>query len=223
MKKLCYSYLFIFAIMMSCKPNMKTETTFFWVNSSKVDCVGVAPMQCLQVKRSETGKWENFYDGIDGFNFQPGYLYKLEVVITPLDKENLPADKSSLKHTLHKVISKEKDTRLRLNDIWVVTKIEDKLLDKSTMQLPRLEISVKDMQLLGTDGCNNIRGSIKKIGAKELIFGSMMGTKKLCPQMEIPNAFNRIIGTVTHYKIENRTLYFYNKNENEVMQCLKVD
>ena len=91
------------------------------------------------------------------------------------------------------------------------------------MQLPRLEISVKDMQLLGTDGCNNIRGSIKKIGAKELILGPIMGTKKLCPQMEIPNAFNRVIGTVTHYKIENRTLYFYNKNENEVMQCLKVD
>jgi heat shock protein HslJ len=68
-----------------------------------------------------------------------------------------------------------------------------------------------------------VRGSIRRITDTELEFGPMMGTKKLCPQMEIPNAFNRVIGTVTHYKIENRTLYFYNKNKNEVMQCLKVD
>ena len=53
----------------------------FHVNSARVPCVGVAPMNCLQVKRGAepTGDWQHFYSQIDGFDYEPGYLYRLLV------------------------------------------------------------------------------------------------------------------------------------------------
>ena len=153
MKKLCYSsFLFIIAAIMSCKPNMRSESTLFWVNSSKIDCVGVGPMQCLQIKRTENGAWENFYDRIEGFDFEPGFIYQIELKIDELNENPLPADKSNLKYTLVKTISKEVDKRYLLNDIWVVTSIGDLIIDKTTPQIPQVEISLKSMQIIGKDG-----------------------------------------------------------------------
>jgi len=73
-----------------------------------VDCVGVAPMKCMKVK--EQGQdWQLFYSHIEGFIFEPGYNYQLEVKVTK-KQQPIPADASSLQWTLVKVISKEKAT-----------------------------------------------------------------------------------------------------------------
>jgi len=42
----------------------------YWVNSLKAPCVGVAPMQCLQVQTGEqlnSDGWQHFYSSIEGF------------------------------------------------------------------------------------------------------------------------------------------------------------
>jgi len=52
------------------------------VNSYKVDCTGVRPMQCLLIQEGENmveGEWQNFYAQIDGFDYEPGFIYKLRV------------------------------------------------------------------------------------------------------------------------------------------------
>ena len=77
---------------MGCTSNTKKET--FWINSYKTECVGVAPMSCLLIKRTEDGSWENFYEKISGFEYVPGYMYKIEVEVEETEKENTPADKS---------------------------------------------------------------------------------------------------------------------------------
>ncbi|REF45220.1 uncharacterized protein DUF4377 [Serratia ficaria] len=82
------------------------HTEVLLVNSALVDCVGVAPMKCMQVRHSAQQPWELFYTGIEGFTFEPGYRYRLKVQVTAL--ENVPADASSLRYTLIEQLEKSK-------------------------------------------------------------------------------------------------------------------
>jgi heat shock protein HslJ len=206
--------------LMSCKSAVNKKT--LWVNSSKVACVGVGPMQCLQVKFNASENWSNFYDAIEGFEYQPGFVYELEVQVDTLDKANLPADKSIYVYKLLNVISKKQDAKLRLNDIWVATHIENKELSR-VEPMPQIELSLKTMQLMGTDGCNNIRGSIKTLTDDAISFGPLLGTKKLCPNMTTPNAFNTAFEGVTSYKLDQLQLMFFDNANKEVIRFKKVD
>ena len=73
------------------------------VAPTKVDCMGIAPMKCLSV-REVGGDWQNFYSPIEGFDFVEGYRYRLQVNVTTI--ENPPADGSSLRYKLVRVLDK---------------------------------------------------------------------------------------------------------------------
>ena len=75
-----------------------------YINSQLVDCVGVGPMQCMQVRNDEQQAWSLFYQQIEGFQFEPGYRYRLTVSKEQLT--DVPADASSLRSQLIKVVSK---------------------------------------------------------------------------------------------------------------------
>ena len=212
--------ILILVSLMSCKSAVNKRN--LWVNSSKVDCVGVGPMKCLQVKFNDNDNWSSFYDGIEGFDYQPGFVYELEVQIDTLDKATLPADKSLYVYKLLNVVSKKQDTKLRLNDIWVATHIENKELSPSE-PMPQIELSLKTMQLMGTDGCNNIRGAIKTLTDDAISFGPLLGTKKLCPNMTTPNAFSKAFEGVTSYKLDELQLMFFDSSNKEVVRFKKVD
>ena len=78
---------------------------YLYVNSELVDCEGVAPQQCMQVRRSSDSDWELFYGQIEGFTFEPGYTYRLRVRVTPA--ESAPADASTLRYVLVEVGDKQ--------------------------------------------------------------------------------------------------------------------
>jgi hypothetical protein len=68
-------------------------------------CQGMIPMQCLMVKREQAADWENFYDPIEGFDWQAGYVYELKLELEEvLDP---PADGSSIRYRLLEVLSKQ--------------------------------------------------------------------------------------------------------------------
>ena len=77
-----------------------------YVGPKKVDCTGVGPMKCLQVRETEDGEWTLFYTSIQGFEYEEGYNYKLEV--RREDVPNPPADAPSIRYILVKEISKTK-------------------------------------------------------------------------------------------------------------------
>ena len=83
-------------------PGPQGETLY--INSQLVDCVGVGPMQCMQVRSDEQQPWSFFYQQIEGFQFEPGYQYQLTISKAPLT--DVPADASSLRYQLIKVVSK---------------------------------------------------------------------------------------------------------------------
>lgn len=78
-------------------------TTTLFVGPELVECTGVAPQQCLQVRTDPTADYTLFYDTIQGFSFEPGFEYELLVRVDTVD--NPPADGSSLTYTLVEVVS----------------------------------------------------------------------------------------------------------------------
>lgn len=92
--------------MLSCTSQITTVR--YIVASQTADCTGVAPQQCLLVKKAGATDWEYFYAPIEGFNYEEGYEYEIEV--KEENVENPPADASSIKYTLVNQLSKTAKT-----------------------------------------------------------------------------------------------------------------
>lgn len=331
--------LFGTILLHSCS-SVKNEV--YWVSGMKTECnAGVGKMQCLNVykgKNLDSAKWQNFYAPIAGFEFEEGYLQKIKVKATQLEGSAVPADGSSIKYELVKVLDKQIDNRTKLNGDWTLVKLNNapinrmvatpkmtidlsknlisafggcnymvsqkfsltnskinlgplaitekmcinkniepefkqalfgittyevnaesltfldstgnKILefmkDKSSSAnsnlhdiwaairingnpinrmatVPRLEINLTDMRVMGSDGCNDYSGSIKEVNNTQLIFGNIASTKKMCPKMETADAYNKAIIVVTSYKLDGLNLILYDKDNKEVLAFLKVD
>ncbi|KAJ6643540.1 hypothetical protein Bhyg_08502 [Pseudolycoriella hygida] len=76
------------------------------VASEKRECYGPFRRECLLVKDEPSASWRNFYDHINGFDYELGYEYILKVKTE--DVPNPPADGSSVKYTLLEEVSKTK-------------------------------------------------------------------------------------------------------------------
>jgi len=210
-------------LIMSCETNINEQT--IWINSAKVDCVGVGPMQCFNVKNSESEDWTNFYQEIKGFNFEPGYIYKLKVSVDTLDRSNLPADKSFLEYKLIEILSKDTDPFLPLNDIWMITQLKgiDNLKDIALKSIPTIELNTKTRSIMGSDGCNRFRGKLETLKEGKISFGPLMGTKKLCAEMTTPNNFNSALSQVKYYKHNGLELLFFDRDNELLIGLKKVD
>ncbi len=87
------------------------KTKKIYIASALADCQGEAPQKCMHYKENPTDDWNYFYDTIEGFDYEEGHQYLVEVAVTEI--ENPPADASSLKYTLVKILSKEKDASFK--------------------------------------------------------------------------------------------------------------
>lgn len=83
-----------------------SEAKTLFVHEERVDCEGVAPRRCLQVRESESEEWTYFYSTIEGFDYEEGTRYELLVSIEEVP--NPPADASSLRYTLVEIVSAER-------------------------------------------------------------------------------------------------------------------
>ncbi len=95
---LIISFIFLSA---SCQ-----ETKKIYLASYTKDCQGVGAQKCMLIKESPEASWQFFYDSIEGFEYEEGYAYQIEVAIKKI--ENPLADASSLQYKLVKILSKEK-------------------------------------------------------------------------------------------------------------------
>ncbi|MFD0964408.1 DUF4377 domain-containing protein [Pseudofulvibacter geojedonensis] len=108
MKKVVFILTLFSFMLMACK-----ETKTVILKSNLVDCQGEGTQKCMQYKIKGEDNWQLFYGEIEGFTYEEGYNYELEVDIEKID--NPPADGSNLKYTLRKVLKKERDTQMALN------------------------------------------------------------------------------------------------------------
>jgi heat shock protein HslJ len=78
------------------------EKTLF-VAPVTVECEGAGPQRCNLVRENQDDEWGLYYDQIEGFEYQEGYLYELLV-----NEENVndpPADASSISLKLVEVVN----------------------------------------------------------------------------------------------------------------------
>lgn len=202
----------------------------YWVNSYKVDCVGVEPQKCMLVQKSDVlsdTAWQSFYAPINGFTPESGYLYKIKVKEEKLDAAQVLADASSIRYTLIKVIEKTPDPKLRLNDIWVLTSLNGETVEPAKegerRQDIQIEFQLAEKRVMGTDGCNRFNGSIKTIGEKTLQLGTLASTRRMCMDMEISDKFNKSLYNVQSYTIKDLQLTLFDKDGTELMTFKKVD
>ena len=113
MYKLVLSLFAMTLFLGSCTAPQNTEK--LTIASEQGDCVGVAPMKCLLVKAEGQQDWEFFYNNIEGFNYEPGYEYVIEVKKETIERP--AADQSSIKYTLVKEVSKTQKTSDNLPQI----------------------------------------------------------------------------------------------------------
>lgn len=211
--------------LFSCTNTAKNEFTY-WVNSYKVSCEGVGKMTCLLIQKSETpepGKWVNFYSAIEGFNYEPGYIYQLKVKEEAL--ENIPADAPAKKYTLVKEISKTHDSKININDIWLVTAInhEEIVTGQEHRKDAVIEINLSEIRISGTDGCNRFNGSITVFDDGVIEFGPIAATRMMCMDMTTADKMNTALPLVRKFKIENSVLTLSDESGNELLSCKKVD
>jgi heat shock protein HslJ len=204
--------------------NLKENEKILLINSLRITCKGLAAQQCLQVKEDGDSSWTAFFSEINGFDYEEGYIYRVLVSEKKLASSEILADGSSIRYTLVEQLEKQRDPKLRLNDIWVLETMEKEPVSTGELQQrPRLEIHLTEQKVIGTDGCNNFTGNLKKLDSTMISFGPLAGTRKMCPDMTIANKMNRLMPEVRYYRLDEGTLYLLDADKKELFAFHKTD
>ena len=91
-------------LLAACSAASGEEKTIF-VGPTMVECEGEGPQQCLLIKENAEDDWQLWYEPIEGFDYQEGFVYELKVEEKTI--ENPPAGASSLKLVLVEEVSRE--------------------------------------------------------------------------------------------------------------------
>lgn len=111
-------------------------------------------------------------------------------------------------------------SKMKLNDIWVLISLNgtENILSET---VPQLEIHVNEKTVIGNDGCNQFSGTISSLSETQISFGPMRSTRKLCQNMEVSNAVNKLLGSTVNYQIENNQLIFWDDNKTDKLAVYK--
>lgn len=209
------SLVLLLAIFWGCKTKQHTashernsyaERTYF-VAPYKVDCMGVAPQQCLLIKHSLDAPWQLFYNTIEGFEHSSGTTYILKVKEQTLI--NPPADASSMTYQLVSIQDESEinqDPSL-LYDIWGLMKIHGQEARKSGL-FQSLEINTTTNTVLGEGGCNGFSGKIILSGNENSIrFVDLLHTELACDHWQAEsNYLNALLQADTYFRFNNTLL-----------------
>ncbi|MEE1885484.1 DUF4377 domain-containing protein [Pedobacter flavus] len=183
-----------------------------WVNSEKKECVSLVPQLCLQVKYKSSTEWQNFYGPIEGFNFEPGNEYLIK--IKTIDVKNPPADGSTKRYVLKRIIKKTKkniDIPIIQNITWKLIEINQKVLPNSKANLSFIDNGIK-----GSLGCNTYFGSYT-ITNQTINFKAIGSTLMACSDtdiMQLENEFAKLLSDNSYtYLIEDSFLKLSKDNK----------
>ncbi len=215
-------------LLASCTCKKADNEYTYYVNSYTVDCSGVGPMKCMLIQKGDNvvdDQWQTFYSKIEGFDYEPGFLYKLLVKEEKL--ENVPADASSIKYTLVKLLEKKRDASFYVNGIWDAVKIHGSIIKVKRIRggavIPQIQIDIKNMRISGIDGCNNFTGTIKTVNDNNIELSQLAGTRKMCPDMATADIFNEAMTKVKTYKVTDNVLIFFDESGDEILEFSKVN
>ncbi|MCG9130996.1 DUF4377 domain-containing protein [Candidatus Poribacteria bacterium] len=94
--------IFLFVII-GCGRGEHIETLI--IGPYKTTCVGAFEQECYLEFNEENQRWEFFYEGIEGFEFEPGFIWTLKVSLH--EREEGIQDVGRYAYRLVAVIDKE--------------------------------------------------------------------------------------------------------------------
>lgn len=201
-----------------------TNNTVFWVSGFKTECdAGAGKMDCLNVYEGDdlsNANWEVFYSSIEGFEFEEGYLQKIEIEKIELDPKNVAADASSVVYNLVKKLEKRPDIRISVSGNWVLARIDGAPINKSIV-LPTMQLNLDQMRVSGTGGCNNYTGSIDELTFDAVTFGLIASTKKACVNNNIEDDYLTALNNVKTYEIDEATLTFMDSDGTDILAFIE--
>ncbi|MCE2612856.1 META domain-containing protein [Flavobacteriaceae bacterium D16] len=113
------------------------------------------------------------------------------------------------------------DNKVRLHDIWSVVRMGGHPIN-SMVTIPRLEINTSDMKIYGNDGCNEYFGTVNMLTENNISFGNIGSTRKMCPDMEIPQRYNNALSKVNSYVFDEQVLVFTDEEGKEILALLPL-
>lgn len=193
-----------------------SENIEMWVKEEKADCTGVAPMECLQVRYQKTGDWELFHSHIEGFDYEPGYQYRL--LVSKTENPNPPQDASRYSYKLIQVKEKNRVSSPNAGS-------QAAFLEKYNWNLIQLNGSsdhlngahiifdFSENRVAGSTGCNRFGGPFEITGDK-ISFGALFTTKMACLNDNKEREFLALLNTEDlRFDIADQTLNFYSGDE----------
>ncbi|MFV0566399.1 MAG: META domain-containing protein [Flavobacteriaceae bacterium] len=215
----------LFTVLQSCGSlKDKDNTQTFWVNSEKIPCdAGAGKAQCLGVYKGEdlaNANWQLFYNTIDGFEFKKGVYQKIKVKVETLDPAQVPADASTLKYTLVKVLEQKEDKKPLTNGDWGLIRLNGNPLSRMVAQ-PTLTINLEKQQFSGNGGCNSYSGQILSMDQTNFNLSPVVSTRKACINKNVENEYNIAVGQIKTYAVTDSDLIFYDASGNELLAFLK--
>lgn len=181
----------------------KAGSKTLYVAPTTADCVGVGPMKCMQVRERPNAPWTLFYGRIEGFEYEPGFLYELQVREEHVP--NPPADASSIRTVLLNVISKtaapEPPAAGLDGTSWELAELGPGQPLAAVERKPTLEFGAEGA-VGGFSGVNRFRGKAMLEGDK-LSFGPLATTRMAGPPaaMELEQRYLEALGRVAGYEL----------------------
>ena len=208
-------YFFVFLVLACTTGNTNIVKTLI-IADHLVDCTGVAEQKCMLIKEMSEDQWSNFYDQIEGFEYEEGFTYEIRVEVQKVD--NPPADASSLKYILKEVISKTESTKNAQNanelvGTWKVIQIAGL---ESMKFFPTFEFVAEENRVAGFAGCNNYFATYELKG-HELKLGPAGATRKMCEDMAVEDAFLKQLGQIAYYKKVKSEIHLFDAKDNLIM------
>lgn len=211
------------AILQSCS-TPKNET--IWVSGFQTECdAGAGKSKCLKVFNGEdleNQKWENMSASIEGFEYEEGYMKKIEVNKVELDAEKVPADATSIKYKLVKELEKKADPRVQLNGNWVLASINGGKINRMIV-LPTMKIDLNTMSISGNGGCNLYSTQISELTTQKIKLTSGLGTLMACANENIEGEYQEALSKVEKYTLKGEELEFHNNEGKVILTYIKVD
>lgn len=201
-----------------------TKNQIYWVSGVKTECTsGEGKTTCLNVHKGkdlDKTAWQIFYANIEGFNFQEGYLKKIEVKEEAIDPKNIPADGSSIKYKMVKELEKIADNRIQLKGKWTLGSLSGNPINRSTV-VPTLEIALDQMRISGRGGCNNYNSKIEQLQQKIVKLSNVVSTRKACMVNNIEQEYFTALNNIRTYVVKDEKLTFYDETGKELLFFIK--
>ncbi|HEX8598494.1 MAG TPA: DUF4377 domain-containing protein [Chloroflexia bacterium] len=193
-----------------------------YVGPQRVDCEGMGPQKCYQVKERLEDPWLLFYDEIEGFSYEEGYTYELRVEETQV--ADPAADAPSFKWRLLEVVRKtpadnSQGTTLpqeMLSTEWLLTTYQiARTIPRDVTDFGSTLNFDADGRATGSGGCNSFGGEYQAGSGGSLTFGTLISTRKACAGeiMQWESTYFQALESASAYALEDNQLRITFANE----------